>query len=421
MKQTASLARVLDRDLSVCERERKRRQLLGEFLRRVEPTVHGASGGVREELRTLLGWDDASLHAFVEADVVVHSSPHASMNAFEPMFAFPWLAAKLASCSPMPARAVHLRTVVTHNNLGDLRWRPYAWWHRTRDRSVVKTRMFTRNSKLRHHVLLAKPVPRLDLSDCVSMDREAIALAGHTCNYAYFCMVYRSFVERCAGLHGLPPMVEVPIDLLNAFSLHEDGIELWASALAHFGMSFRTTDAAGRLVEVAPPGRGQEGEGTGGTATVRGENAKRAGAKVDVEVAEATTQLSTARPRPLLCPNAINLAQAQLFGLSFMIGAERMSEYVPRTADMIGRVVERLGFPNRPPRFVGVTDVPIAEVLEHDPATRACFAVDGLLGSLPVGAADIGGRVAANLERLFSTDSSRFAEAPPFAETAAAQ
>lgn len=370
----------LDSYPSVRAQERRRRQRLGEFLRRVEPTVHKASGGTREEIRSLLGWDDASLHAFVEADVVVHTSPHASMNAFEPMFAFPWLVATLASSLPKPSRAVHLRTVVTHNNLGDLRWRPYAWWHRTRDGSVVKTTLFTRSSKLRHHVLLAKPVPRFDLSACVSMDCEAIALASHAHNYAYFCTIYRSFVERCAGLHGSLPMVEAPIDLLNAFSLHEDGVELWASTLAHFGMTFRTTDAAGRLVAVDPP---------------------------------ALTQLPGAPTQLLLCPNAINLAQAQLLGLSLTIGAERMSEYVPQAADLIGRFVERLGFPNRPPRFVGFTDVPIADVLEHDTATIARLATDGLRGSLPVGAADIGARVAANLERLLVADRGGFAGCSP--------
>jgi hypothetical protein len=361
----------LDRPPPAREEERRRRQRLGEFLQRIEPAVHNASGEAREEIRSLLGWDDASLHAFVEADMVVHTSPHASMNAFEPMFAFPWVAATLASSSATPSRAVHLRTVVTHNNLGDLRWRPYAWWHRGRDGSVVKTTLFTRNSKLRHHVLLAKPVPHIDLSACVPMDRDATALARHARNYAYFCVVYRSFVERCAGLHGSRPMIEAPIDLLNAFSFHADGVELWAATLADFGMTFRTTDAAGRLVELARP---------------------------------AAADLADARTRLLLCPNAISISQAHLLGISFMIGAERMSEYVPEMTDLIGRFVERLGFSHRPPEFVGFTDVPIADVLEHDPATIARFAADGLRGSLPVGAADIGRRVAANLDRLFDAD-----------------
>jgi hypothetical protein len=320
----------------------------------------------------LLGWDDASLEALVNADTVVHTSPHASMNAFEPMFAFPWAAAALAASSATPSRAVHLRTVVTHNNLGDLRWRPYAWWHRGRDGSVVKTTLFSRSRKLRHNVLLTQPIPDLDSSECVPMDRNATELARHACNYAYFCVVYRSFVERYAGLHGSTPTIEAPIDLLNAFSLHEDGLALWGAAVARFGMRLRTTDGAGRLVELARPPAADVG----------------------------------AQGRLLLCPNPINLLQAQLLGISHMIGAERMALYMPEAGELIARFAQHLGFLHRTPEFVGFTDVPIAAVLEHDPATISRFAVDGLRGSLPVGAADVGARVASNLDRLFDTGSS---------------
>jgi hypothetical protein len=278
------------------------------------------------------------------------------------------LAATYASSSATPSRAVHLRTILTHNNVSDSRWRPYAWWHRGRDGSVVKSKLFARSPKSRHQVLLAKAVPPIDASSCVPMDREATALALHARNYAYFCIVYRSFVERHAGLHRSQPTIEAPIDLLNAFSFQQDGVERWAATLERFGMTFRTVDARSRLVELAQP---------------------------------AAADLADARTRLLVCPNAINIAQAQLLGISIMIGAERMAEYVPEITDLIGRFVEHLGFSHRPPQFVAFTDVPIAEVLEHDPETIAQFAADGLRGSLPVGAADVGRRVATNLERLF--------------------
>jgi hypothetical protein len=360
--------------------ERRRRERLGRYLRRVEATVHGAHGEDREEIRRLLGWDDASLHAFVDADVVVHTSPHASMNAFAPMFAFPWLAAALASSCATPARAVHLRTIVTHNNLGDLRWRPYAWWHRGGDGSVVKTSLFSRSSKSRHDVLLSKPIPRLDLSACATIDRDAAALAGHARNYAYFCVVYRSFVERHAGLHGSRPLIEAPIDLLNAFSLDEDGIARWAAALSRAGLTFRTTDAGGRLVALADP---------------RAADLARPGA------------------RPLLCPNAINIAQSYLLGVSTVIGAERMSQYVPQMASVVDRFMGHLGSSYRPPRFVGCTDADLRAVLEHDAETVARLADDGLREALPVGAADIGPRVADNLDRLLAADRARFLQPAP--------
>jgi hypothetical protein len=358
--------------------ERRRRERLGQFLRRAETTVHGARGKDREELRRLLGWDDESLHAFVGADVVVHTSPHASMNAFAPMFAFPWLAAELASSS---LRAVHLRTIVTHNNLGDLRWRPYAWWHRGRDGLVVKTSLFSRSSKTRHHVLLAQPVPSVDLPACAGIDRDAAELADHARNYAYFCVIYRSFVERHGGLHGSRPLIEAPIDLLNCFSLHEDGIARWAAALAQSGLTFRTTDAGGRLVELADP---------------------------------RNAALGQPGVRPLLCPNEINLAQSYLLGVSTVIGAERMSQYVPRMTELIDRFMDHLGSSYRRPKFAGCTDARLGEALEHDPATLARLADDGLREALPVGVGDAGRRVADNLGRLLAADGARFFTPAPF-------
>ncbi|HEV7806057.1 MAG TPA: hypothetical protein VGO80_09575 [Solirubrobacteraceae bacterium] len=369
------------RPSSVTSEERQRRERLGQFLRRVEPTVHGARGDDREQIRRLLGWDDASLHAFVGADVVVHTSPHASMNAFAPMFAFPWLAAVLASAGAAPARAVHLRTIVTHNNLGDLRWRPYAWWHRGRDGSVVKTSLFSRSSKTRHHVLLSKPVPEVDLGACTGIDRAAAVLGGHARNYAYFCVVYRAFVERHAGLHGSRPVIEAPIDLLNAFSLSEDGIDRWSAALSRSGLTFRTPDGEGRLVALADP---------------------------------CAARLAQPGARPLLCPNAINIAQSYLLGISTVIGAERMAQYVPRMTELVDRFIEHLGSSYRPPEFVSCTNRELGAALEHDVETSARLAEDGLREALPIGAADIGRRVADNLAGLMAADRARFTQSAPY-------
>lgn len=355
--------------------ERRRREHLGQFLRRVETSVYTARGEEREAIRRLLGWDDASLHSFVCADVVVHSSPHASMNAFAPMFAFPWLASVYASSSTTPRGAVHLRTTVTHNNLGDLRWRPYAWWHRGRDGSIVKTSLFSRNARSRHDALLSKPVPSVDLSACAGIDHDAAALAGHAHNYAYFCLLYRSFVERHAGLHGSRPLIEVPIDLVNNFSLNEDGIARWAAALARSDLTFRTTDEGGRLVALADPRQ---------------------------------ADLPEPGVRPLLCPNAINLAQSYLLGVSTMIGAEQMRQYVPRMAGLVDRFMNHLGSSYRPPAFIGCTDGGLGEALEHDSETLGRLAEYGLREALPVGVADIGPRIADNLGRLLAADPARF-------------
>lgn len=358
--------------------ERRRRQRLAEFLRRVEPVVHAAAGTDRERLRELLGWDDESLHAFVSADVVIHTSPHASMNAFEPAFAFPWLAARLADSPPAPSAGVHLRTTVTHNNLSDLRWRPYAWWHRSREGKVVKTQIFSRNAKCKHEVLFSKEPPKLAPFSLAPSDREATRLASYASDYADFCLLYRAAVERRAGLRGKRPLIEVPLALLCAFAIGEDGVSRWQETMAEFGMSFRTADSSGRLVAVPP------------------------------DAAEAVVRVG----RRLLCPNAINLAQVQLLGVSCMIGAERMAKYVPETATVVKRFVRRMGFSPRQPELVHLTDVPVIAALEHDPETVARLAEDRLRGSLAVGAADIGPRVADNLDRLVDAEDAELLRPP---------
>lgn len=122
------------------------REDLAAFLRAVEPRVFTAQRTRQHELRRLLGWDDESLHRFIGAPLVVHSSTHVSMNAFAPMLTFPWFCLRVMSgaASGPGSKAAHLRTQVTHNNLSDSRWKPHAWW-RLDDRGVVtKTRLFSR-------------------------------------------------------------------------------------------------------------------------------------------------------------------------------------------------------------------------------------------------------------------------------------
>src|SRR5262249_2415588 len=105
---------------------RRNRERLCAFIRSIEDEVFAADEQARVTLRRLLGWDDETFHAFITSPLLTHSSPHASMNAFPPMMTYPWIQRCIQTLAALAGggRAVHIRTPVMHNNLGDLRWRP---------------------------------------------------------------------------------------------------------------------------------------------------------------------------------------------------------------------------------------------------------------------------------------------------------
>src|SRR5262249_41911321 len=158
--------------------------------------------------------------------LLTHSSPHTSMNAFPPMLTYPWIQRCIQTLAELPGggRAVHIRTLVMHNNLGDLRWRPYAWWHRGAAGEIVKTGFFSRSHVARRQVLLAQPPPQVEASACAPSDREALALARHGRNHAYFAAIYRLHLERVAGFHLPHGTIEVPLNVLNAFTFTTENL-----------------------------------------------------------------------------------------------------------------------------------------------------------------------------------------------------
>ena len=337
---------------------RRRRERLVAFLREVEPRVLGEAAG--PEARRALGWDDESLAAFVESDLVVHSSPHASMNAFAPMFAFPWVCRTIGVSSDA-RRPVHLRTQITHNNVSDTRWRPYAWWHREPGGAVGRISFFRRTPQ-RRQVLLAQPVPSIPLDECDAEDAAAVAVAEGATNFASFCLVYRSLVERRAGIDWPGRTVEVPAEVLTAFLLREEGIELAAKIAGPVELSVRAIEH-GELVEVGP------------------------------------AEVGAHDPDRLVLPIAALMAGVYRLGADVVVGAEKMAAYLPEANEAADRILGRENGDHPP--LVSIARLPgVAELLPLDAPSLARLEETGAAPSLPIWAADYGTDVARRLDTL---------------------
>ncbi|WP_018680936.1 hypothetical protein [Actinokineospora enzanensis] len=338
---------------------RARRQRLAEFVRSVEPRVWQAPESLWGRLRQVLGWDDESLHAFVHAPMIVHSSTHVSMNAFAPMMVFPWFCLRACHVDG----AVHLRTQVTHNNLSDSRWKPHVWWRADAAGRVARTQLFSRGPKFEHQVLLGQPVPDLP-GDLCPTDAEAVDLARHATNFAYFAMIYRMALERHAGLHRPGATVEIPIDLMNAHVLAGPDRARWADALHELGLVLREVGQDNKLRELPA--------------------AEVAGAR-----------------GALICPNYINVGQAYRLGISATMGAEKMSVYLAEMNEVLADFYPRIGETCAFPQFLGVSRFDVDRLAPLSESWRAELGSSGRT-SLPLVVAQHGTELVGLLDRALT-------------------
>lgn len=363
---------------------REHRQCLAEFVRRHEARVHRAPAAEREEVRALLGWDDASLHRFVNTPMLVHSSTHVSMNAFAPMVSFPWFCLRLLTLTGGGADGggSHLRTQLTHNNLSDNRWKPHVWWRLNAQGELARTQLFSKQPRFKHRVLLTQPVPDLtavpDLTDgpdrptgadLVPGDARALRLAGHATNFAYFAMMYRMALERAVGLHLPHGTVEIPVDFMNAFSLREGEFPRWRRVLYGQGFALREIGRDHLLRELS------------------------------AEEAEALSAPDPLRPEAtLICPNYVNVGHAHRMGPSVAIGADRMASYEQEMTGVLSRFFAGLGETHRPPQFLGVAGIALDRLLPLPEPLRQALAEQGGKPSLPLYAALYGDRLVPALD-----------------------
>src|SRR5579883_418058 len=307
------------------------RERLCAFVRRHEARVFDVSHPRADEVRGMLGWDDETMAAFIDSPLLCHSSPHAAMNSFPPMLAFPWMlgrAVRLAE-EKHGVPAVHLRTQCTNHDFNDTFAKPHAWWHRSPDGEVVKTHLFAR-VPIKYHPILSKAAPDLAGIPLHEVDRAAVELAALGTNYANFCVIYRNHLERLAGFHVERRLLEVPIDLLNRFTIQDVGLLEWFDVIDRAEMHLRLVVPDGPMVRLS-----------------------RAEAERIARHGEPWLE------QAVIAPNMVNFTQFYRLGLSLMFGGKAMAAYVPEMNEKIKVFSSGLdGWTRDAPAFVPFTGIP---------------------------------------------------------------
>lgn len=354
------------------------REDLADFLRIVEPRVFRASGTRQRELRHLLGWDDESLERFIKSPMVIHSSTHVSMNAFAPMLTFPWFCLRVMTEAPstLLGKPVHLRTQVTHNNLSDNRWKPHVWWRLDSCGAVTRTQLFSKAPRFEHQILLCQPVPEIPPSDLGNDDSRAVELARHATNFAYFALIYRMSLERACGLHLADGTVEVPIDLMNSFSLRGADYPRWREALYELGLPLRAITERSELRVLSA-----------------------------AEAADLTAPDPLDLRQTLICHNYINVGEAYRLGVSVTMGAEKMSTYEPEMNGILNKFFSALGEDVRIPQFLGVRSIALDRLAPLHSDITAELSRMGGKPSFPVYASQYAGSLLPTFDRALQQPS----------------
>ena len=160
-----------------------------------------------------LGWDDTTLDNFLKADRIQLTLPHASPNVFFPRAGVAWYAQTRQQLDPA---LFHLRVVLTHNNFGDLGWRPYAWWHLNAEGHLKRLTCFTRNKRMKHVVVMSQP-PLHSIPDSMhGIDLLAARFASQGQNLGDSFIRIMAIVERAAGVNLPGRTLYVPLNLAIA-------------------------------------------------------------------------------------------------------------------------------------------------------------------------------------------------------------
>ncbi|GBF04733.1 hypothetical protein DAERI_020330 [Deinococcus aerius] len=354
--------------LPVPPHARARRGRLADHIRATEGLVLRADDpGALAAARASLGWDDAALHRFVESGFVIHTSPHASMNAFGQRACYSWLARRVMDGSAREfLRPIQLRTSLTHNNLGDLKWRPYAWWRRDGGGRVVKDSLFSRNHAVRHKTLLSQPPVDLLAITLSTTDTHAARLASVARNHAYQCVLYRAALEHLGGCTAPGGAVEVPFDLLNRFALADSEVRpILVAAARASGMKVIGPD--GELAAVPDPG--------------------------DLTPASGA-------PTQYVGSNEVNFVLTYLLAPGVVIGGSHMAEYAPAMHGRIHALYASLGLDLPVPSLLPVVRFPVDHAMPVDPEGRRVLDASSVPNTLAIAVADHGAGLARLFDRL---------------------
>lgn len=192
----------------------------------------------------LLGLDDATLAAWEESSSTVLTTPHASPNVFGQRIRVGWAA---SSVQRIAHEVHHVRVVLTHTNMSDLGWRPYAWWTLDHNLDLQVTRIFSRNKKRKHTVPCALPSLKLDPATFHGVDAEAAKHARWGRDLATSLILVMATIEREAGL-AIPGRTSyVPLNLVMRYIRQRSSLDRSFDRLLRQGTG-RALAADGQLV-----------------------------------------------------------------------------------------------------------------------------------------------------------------------------
>jgi hypothetical protein len=189
-------------------------------------------------------------------------------------------------------------------------------------------------------------------------------------------MIYDAVVERAMGFHLPHRTVELPIDLLNRFTIAQTGLLPWFDMMAGADQPLRV---------------------------------ERPNASMSILTrAEAETLATTGEEwlsRAVIGTNRVNIAQFYRLGLALMIGGPKMAVYIPEMNGWINSFAgESDNWTCERPSFMPVTEDPVVELLGIAEEAARCEREWGISTALSPVATTFGERAADLLEPMLAMD-----------------
>lgn len=358
------------------------RKHLCKEIRRNENLFFSASGDDITIIRHLLGWNDDTLQNFINSACVSHSSPHASMNIFEPNYAHPWIHVALNQIIKQKyhENSFHIRTTMTHGNMGDKKYKPHSWWIRDSNNQIKKIRLFSKNHRNKNKILLCKTLPDISISELNILDREGYRLAKLANNYAYSCIIYRTFIEKQAGISIDNAKLEIPIDLLCHYFFKKHDLMSWIKCYQEC-ISEHGIDSEKSKIRIII-------------------NEKLQSCDIDFY----TKYLANLQSEQsfFIIPNFLSFAVFYTLGLSVITGGKKMYSYLHLMHEIIEQFSRRMTLDIQLPCYVGLTNTNNYQIMPLENDDRALLEADDIISPFNIGVTDHGVQILTNLNSLLS-------------------
>jgi hypothetical protein len=183
-------------------------------------------------------------------------------------------------------------------------------------------------------------------------------------------------LERQAGLHEPNGTIEVPLNIINALTFKRERLDEWLDwAQSMPSIKIKTLNMDGELAQISK-----------------------------ADCAAYTANLNDLRGFPILCSNYANFAQVYQFGITTMVGAEKMAHYVEQMNEIICELQNRCGWDYPYPLFIPVTKVNTEAIRPADEASRRFLEGYAISVTLPIAVADYGASIRGKLDGLLDSE-----------------